>query len=203
VRLLEAIPATRVGGCLRRLLRLPIRGLRARFGRGGTLAVRSPVIEAVAVTPLIAIATEGPVWTIAIVPGILIRPGVLPVRPRVLSAVLPHRLLRLRLGEGLAKGVIPSVAAVLIPVVVAAVAQVAGVPHAMAVAVQALGALRIELLAIGHDDPAVVFGMLEVILCQHRVAGRLSIPRQGEILLGDVSRRAPDFHIRAVRLKAA
>ena len=61
----------------------------------------------------------------------------------------------------------------------------------------------LQLLAIGHDDAGVVLGVLQIVLCQHRVAGRLRVARERQIFLGDMCRRAPDFHIRAIGFEAA
>ena len=41
----------------------------------------------------------------------------------------------------------------------------------------AIVARLLHLVAVGHDDAHVVLGVLQIILCQHRVAGRLSIAR--------------------------
>jgi FtsH-binding integral membrane protein len=85
--------------------------------------------------------------------------------------VLTLRLesLRLRLMHGdlwhLREVVAAGVIALLIAELVAALAFA----HALAVAVQAI-ALLTHLLAIGHDDAAVVLGVLEIVLRQHRIA---------------------------------
>ena len=55
----------------------------------------------------------------------------------------------------------------------------------------------------GGDDPVIVFGVLEVVLRHHAVAGTLSIPRQRGVFLGDLLRGTPDLHIRPVALIAA
>ena len=60
-----------------------------------------------------------------------------------------------------------------------------------------------QLLAIRHDDARVMFGVLQIVLCKHRVAGRLRIPGERKILLRDMRRRAPDLHIRSVGFEAA
>jgi len=73
-------------------------------------------------------------------------------------------------------------------------------PHT--VAIHAL-ALRRELLAIGHDDAAVVLGVLEIIFCKHVIPRGLSVPGERYVFLGDMSRRAPNLHIGAVRFKAS
>jgi hypothetical protein len=54
------------------------------------------------------------------------------------------------------------------------------------------------LLTVRHDDAIIVLGMLEIILRQHRVAGRLGIARQRHIFLGDVGGCTAQFHIGTV-----
>ena len=61
----------------------------------------------------------------------------------------------------------------------------------------------LQLLAIGHDDAAVVLGVLQIVLGQHRVARGLRVARERQILLGDMRRRAPDFHVRTIGFEAA
>jgi hypothetical protein len=64
-------------------------------------------------------------------------------------------------------------------------------------------ARRLELFAIGHDDAIVMFGVLEVVLRQHPVTGRLRIARQLQIFLRNMRWRAAHFHIGSIRFKAA
>jgi hypothetical protein len=80
------------------------------------------------------------------------------------------------------------------------VAAIAG--QALTAAVDHISRL-LQLLAVSHNDAHVVLGVLQIILCQHRIAGRLSIARESEILLGDMRWRAADFHIRSVGFEAA
>jgi len=56
-------------------------------------------------------------------------------------------------------------------------------------------ALLRHLLAITEDDAIVVLGVLQIVLSEHRIAGRQRIPRQRDVLLGDMRGRAADFHI--------
>lgn len=70
----------------------------------------------------------------------------------------------------------------------------------LAVHVAALEAL---LFAIGEDDPVVVLGMLEIVLRQHWVAGRLGIPGERHVFFGHVGWGAADFHVRSIGLVAA
>src|SRR5262249_46458138 len=75
--------------------------------------------------------------------------------------------------------------------------------HTLAVAVHAGLALRIELLAVGHDDAAVVLGMLEIVLGQHWIARGLGIACQSHVFLGDVRRSAADLYVRTIGFEAA
>ncbi len=59
-------------------------------------------------------------------------------------------------------------------VVAELVADVALRTHALAVAVAHVARL-LQLLTVSHDDARVVLGVLEIILRQHRVSGRLRI----------------------------
>jgi hypothetical protein len=61
----------------------------------------------------------------------------------------------------------------------------------------------LQLLAIRHDDAIVMLGVLEIILSQHRIAGRLRVARECQIFLGNMRRRAANFYVRAVRLETA
>jgi hypothetical protein len=74
-------------------------------------------------------------------------------------------------------------------------------PHARNIRVEST--LLNLLLAIGEDDPVVVLGVLEIILSQDWISGRLRIARQGDVFLGDMRGIAADLHFRAVRLVAA
>jgi hypothetical protein len=62
---------------------------------------------------------------------------------------------------------------------------------------------RLELLAIGHDDAIVVFSVLEIVLCQNPVAGRLGVAGKLQIFFSDVGRGAAHLHVGSVRFKAA
>ena len=74
--------------------------------------------------------------------------------------------------------------------------------HALAIAIGHVAWLG-QLLPIRHDDAHVMFGVLQIVLCKHRVAGSLRIPGERKILLRDMRRRAPDLHIRSVGFEAA
>jgi hypothetical protein len=48
------------------------------------------------------------------------------------------------------------------------------------------------------DDADVMLGMLVVIFGRHRVAARMGVTGQLTVLLGNMLRRATDFHVRTV-----
>ena len=64
-------------------------------------------------------------------------------------------------------------------------------------------ALLHVLLAEGHDDAVVVLCVLQIILGEHRIARRLGIMSQRNVLLRNVRGSTPDFHIRTVALETA
>src|SRR5690606_38897818 len=101
-------------------------------------------------------------------------------------AVVPARLLRLRLlGLRRREALVAVVVAVL---VVALVAHLLLLRH---------------LRQRGHDDAAVVLGVLGIVLRPPPVAGALRVARQRRVLLRDLLRRAADLHVRAVALVVA
>ena len=59
------------------------------------------------------------------------------------------------------------------------------------------------LVAEGHDDAVVVLGVLQIVLGQHRIAGRRRIAGERHVLLGDMRGRAADLYVRARALEAA
>jgi hypothetical protein len=61
----------------------------------------------------------------------------------------------------------------------------------------------LELLAIGHDDAVVVLSVLQIVLCEDTVAGRLRVARQLQILFCDVRWRSAHLNIGSIRLEAA
>ena len=69
-------------------------------------------------------------------------------------------------------------------------AHLAGTAHALAVAVHACRPAA-ELLAIGHDDAAVVLGVLQIVLRQHRVAGRLRVARERQMYFSAICAGVP------------
>jgi hypothetical protein len=72
-----------------------------------------------------------------------------------------------------------------------------------AIAIHVLAGLLHRLLAERHDDAVIVFCVLQIILSQHGITGRLRIARQRHIFLGDVRGGAPYLHVGTVGLKAA
>ena len=111
-------------------------------------------------------------------------------------------LVMLRHGR-LQEAVIQHVIAAIVVAEVIALAALTRPAQALAVAVWHIAALLLDLLAIGHDDAAVVLGMLQIVLGEHRVAGRLRVAGERQIFLGDMRRGAADLHIRAVGFETA
>jgi hypothetical protein len=135
-------------------------GHRAAFG----MARLSPV----AITIAVAVAAEAPDMVPAI--GTVVPVAVVAI------AVVPALLARLALGMHLLRhrrleGIVESLLSI---VVAELVADVALRTHALAVAVAHVARL-LQLLAVSHDDARVVLGVLEIILRQHWVSGRLRI----------------------------
>src|SRR5262249_34183428 len=110
------------------------------------------------------------------------------------AALRGHRLVMHR---GRLEPVVQHILALIIPEIVYAFAC-----GALAVALAALIGL-LQLVAIGHDDAAVVLGVLQIVLRQHRIAGGLGVARQRKIFLGNMRRRAADLHIRTIGFEAA
>ena len=133
---------------------------------------------------------------VAVVPVVTLTPTLLTI------AIVAYRLLNLR-HESLWEAVFDTIAAVIVAEFVSAVTHLARCAHTLTIiAVHAL-ALRIDLLAIGHDDAGVMLGVLQIILCEHRIARRLRVARQSHVFLSYMGRSAPDFHIRAIGFEAA
>ena len=59
----------------------------------------------------------------------------------------------------------------------------------------------LELLAIRHDDPVIMLGVLQVVLRQNSIARRLRITCERLIFLGDMGRCSADLHIGTVGFK--
>ena len=59
------------------------------------------------------------------------------------------------------------------------------------------------LFAIGKDDAIIVFGVLQIVLGQHWVAGGQCIPCQRHVFLSNLRRRAMDLLVGTVRLIGA
>jgi hypothetical protein len=133
-------------------------GHRAAFG----MARLSPV----AIT--IAVAAEAPDMVPAIGTVVPVAVVAIAVVPALLARLaLGMHLLRHRRLEGIVEPLLGIVVAEL-------VADVALRTHALAVAVAHVARL-LQLLAVSHDDARVVLGVLEIILRQHWVSGRLRI----------------------------
>ena len=77
----------------------------------------------------------------------------------------------------------------------------AGVDIATGGASGDFAALLHLLLAVGEDDAIVMLCVLEIVLCQHRVAGRLRVTGKRDVFLGNVGGRATHLHIGTVGLE--
>jgi hypothetical protein len=64
-------------------------------------------------------------------------------------------------------------------------------------------ALANRLIAERHYDAIIMLGMLQIVLRQDRISGRLGVTRQRHVFLGNVSRRATDLDVWAIALKIA
>jgi len=177
-------------------------------------ALEAPVAEARVVVAIVLLAAVlAPVVAALVTPFIpsLVAPFVTAFTPFVGATVL---VTRLRLGlwllawmarEGGNGGLLPHARIGWVDLaIVARFAHVGAVRAvALAVAIRGVAALLHLLLAIRDDHAIVVFGVLKVILGEDGVAGGLCVPGKGDVLGGDVRRRAPDFDIRPIRLEAA
>ena len=206
VRLLEAVPAARrLAATARGLYRgIGLAILRSRIGTAlDRLALAISTISSV--TPISTIPSVAPIiGAVTIAEAVLVAPeGTIAIgvvaRMAVLLMLLALLRLTVMLGHGrLRKAVVQHVVAAILVAEVVALAA-----HALTVAIGHIAALLLQLLAIGHDDAAVVLGMLQIILREHRVAGGLRIASERQIFLGDMRRGAPDLHIRAVGFETA
>ena len=181
MRLLKAVAApgivATIGGLIARTLRhwRPaalglMRALTTIIAISAVVTVATIVAEALAIAALVA--PEGAILAIvavpivAVVPGVSIMPTLLTVAVAIvaITVVTGRGLLHVRLRQALFAGVAAIVLAELV------IAYVAWHAHAMAAAIHAF-TLRIELFAIGHDNAAIVLGMLQIIFRQHWIAG--------------------------------
>jgi hypothetical protein len=197
MRLLEAVAATRLattaGGFHR--------GIRLTILRNRSRAVLDR--RALAISTIIAVAAI--IWAVAITEAVLVAPEgtvAIGVVSRMADLLPLMGLVMLRHGR-LRKAVVQHVVAAIVVAEVIALATLTGDADALAVAIGHVATLRLQLLAIGHYDAAVVLGMLQVILGEHRVAGRLRVAGERQIFLGDMRRGAADLHIRAVGFETA
>jgi hypothetical protein len=204
MRLLEAVAATRLatsGAGFHRGIGLTILRNRSRavldrraltistiITVAAIIVAVAPIILAVAITEAVLIAPEG---TVAI--GVVSR----------MADLLPLMGLVMLQHGRLCEAVIQHVIAAIVVAEVIALAALTRPAQALAVAVRHIAALLLELLAIGHDDAAVVLGMLQVVLGEHRVAGRLRVASERQIFFGDMRRGAADLHIRTVGFETA
>jgi hypothetical protein len=186
------------------LLWLGTRGFRRlllalRHGRTAlALAIPVAILVAIAIMAAIAVAEAAMVPSEApIVPTAAFVPVA-----RLIAAVLTRwrlRLMRQRRLEAVVEPLFPLVVAEL----VADIAHLGSPAHALAIAVDRVDRRLGQLLAISHDDARIMLGVLQIILCQHGIARRLRIAGERKILLRDMRRRPPDFHVRSVGFEAA
>jgi len=176
-------------GRLRPVLeRLPVGAVAIAIAIVVALAIRIAV--AVPKTPVIT--PEGPVVAIIVVAAVLTR--------LLVTLVMLRGGLEGRLWEA---AIVEQIVGVVLAKIVTAFEAVIGPTQALlAVTVVALTRLM-HLLAISHDDPAVVLRVLEIVLSQHGIARGLGVARKGDVFLGDMRGRTANFHVRPVRLKAA
>ena len=131
-----------------------------------------------------------------------------PVVAMTLMAILPVAFIAAVLARGLMRlghlrlRLETLVEHILDVVVAKLVASLTFGSHALTVAVHHVARL-LQLLAVRHDDARVVLGVLQIVLRQNRIARGLGIASQGQVFLGNMRRRAPNFDIRPVRLEAA
>jgi hypothetical protein len=215
VRLLEAIATTRLAarfttataGRLYRSVGLTL--LHCRTGpvlHGLAITISavtpiSPVAPISAVSPVIGAVTVAEAVLVA--PERAITVGVV-ARMTVLLMLLALMLwLAVMLGHGrLRETVVQHVVAAILVAEVVAFALTRDA-YALAIAVGHVAALLLQLLAIGHDDAAVVLGVLQIVLREHRVAGGLRVASERKIFLGDMCRGTADLHIRTVGFETA
>ena len=75
-------------------------------------------------------------------------------------------------------------------------------PHPMTIGAGHVAALLDLLLAVRNDHTIVVFGVLEIVLCEHGIARGLRIARQRHVFARDIRRGAADFYVRSVGFEA-
>lgn len=86
--------------------------------------------------------------------------------------------------------------------IIARLAELIEMTHALAVCVgQFAAVLQHLLLTVGDDHAIVVLGVLEIVLRENRVAGCLGISRQRHVLAGYVRRSAADLNVRTIGFK--
>jgi hypothetical protein len=206
VRLLEAVATARLAAASARSL---YRGIGLAILRNGTGAALDRLAVAVAI-PLATISSVSPISSVTpIIGAVTIAEAVLVAPERTIAVGVVARVavllmpLMLRLVAMLGHGRLPKtvVQHVVATIIVAEVVALASRP--LTVAVGHVAALLLQLLAIGHDDAAVVLGVLQIVLGEHRIAGRLRIASERQIFFGNMCRGATDLHIRAVGLETA
>ena len=165
-------------------------------------AILAAILAAILSAVLIAIAIEAvepflPVSGRAITIRAILTLRALVVRPVLaLGLVTPD-------GRRLSAVAVIGCGRVGLTVVAHVVATVVRVEARLAEALGLAARVLLELLAVGHDDAVVVLRVLEIVLRQHGVAGRLGVTCERHVLFRDVGGCAAHFHVRPVRLEAA
>ncbi len=188
----------------------------------GSIAVIRPVVAIIPVTEpivLLAISPERPISTILIVAATIVIGVVIvavAVEAAFLAVVLPERLwpllllsATLLLGANCnsrstrlrsAAEILASVVSALVTVNFIAKFKPIRPRHTTWCTRGRLTWL-LELLAIRHDDPVIMLGVLQIVLRQNSIARRLRITCERLIFLGDMGGCSADLHIGTVGFK--
>jgi hypothetical protein len=162
----------------------------------GAVVTILPVAEAAAITLVGAITVAVAVARTLMLVALFAVQARLAILEAAFAAILEARLIGRAVPDGGLIGV--------------AIEAVVGIHVAFGTVLPVVGAvvswigaaLAYLLFAVGHDDAIIMLRVLEIILGQHRIAGRLGIARERHIFLGDVSGRAAQLHIRTIAFEA-
>ncbi len=157
------------------------------------LAVAIPIPAALLLLTILPVLT---MLTLALVP----LPALMALPLMALISLTGWTALAHVAGRCLVAGVVSTFIAALVVTEVVTGVTILAKPLLTGLAVHISGLL--QLVAIGHDDAVVVFGVLQVVLRQHRIARRQRIARQRLVLLGDVSGGAAHFDVGPVRFRS-
>src|SRR5262249_28125390 len=169
-----------------------------RLGLRAALEAALAFNVALAIAKALMVAPERPVVTrVALKPAVIMA-----LMARLMTGLVDRASRRLRHPVGMQARRLKAVVEQILALVVAEVVDSLTAGRALAIAVRLLARL-LQLVAIGHDDTAVVFGVLEIVFRQYRIAGGLCVTRKREIFLGDMRWSTPYLHIGAVRFETA